>query len=98
MHAVVRGAVAGIVATVPMTAFVLGARALGLIGTPPPRQIAANAAWTAGVRDDMREEHFNAFWLATHLGYGAACGAVFALLRSILPLPLPRDTAGLAFG
>src|SRR5688572_19499017 len=96
MHAAIRGAVAGVAATIPMTMVILGMRALGLIGTPPPKQITANAAATVGLHDDVPEPHFSAVWLIAHLGYGAACGMVYALLRP--HLPVPYTVTGLAVG
>lgn len=86
MNALVRGSIAGVVATIPMTAVIAAGRLAGLIQTPPPKQITANAERDAGVHpSSMSRESFHASWLAAHLGFGAAAGAVFALIGRFLP-------------
>ena len=85
MQSVVRGAVAGLAATVPMTVVIGAGRAAGLLHTPPPVEITENVAEQAGEDPDPSSAAFQAGWLAAHLGYGAACGAVYALLRRGLP-------------
>ncbi len=91
-----RGATAGLVATVLMTTVIAGGRALGLLRTPPPAQITANLAERVGVEPERDHVGFQFVWLAAHAGYGVACGAGYAAVRSLLP----RSTAlaGLIYG
>ena len=48
MQTFARGALAGLVATVPMTVVISAGRAAGLMGTPPPVEIMENVAEQAG--------------------------------------------------
>ena len=96
MNRVGRGAIAGLVATVPMTAVFVAGRAAGLLRTPPPVQITDTAEARAGVRDDLNQPAFGASWAAAHLAYGAGCGAIFAAARPALPRS--STAAGLLFG
>lgn len=96
METVLRGSMAGAAATVPMTLVIEAGRAAGWVRTPPPEQITANVAKRAGEEPSRQNPAFQAAWLAAHLGYGAACGALYALIRPLLPR---SDVAtGLLFG
>jgi hypothetical protein len=81
---------------VPMTAVIAAGRAAGLMGTPPPVEITENVAEQAGANPDRQSPAFQAGWLAAHAGYGAACGALYAALRPLLPRS--DLVAGLLFG
>jgi putative membrane protein len=96
METIVRGAVSGFVATVPMTAVIGLGDAAGLLRTPPPVQITENVAERAGEEPDPESPAFTAAWLAAHFGYGAACGAIYAAARP--HLPRSDLAAGLVFG
>ena len=96
MQDVVRGAVAGLVATIPMTVVIGAGRAAGFLRTPPPVEIKENLAEQAGEDPDRGSPAFQVGWLSAHLGYGAACRAVYALMRPLLPRS--NITAGLLFG
>ena len=96
METLARGALAGLAATVPMTAVIGAGRVAGLMGTPPPVEITENVAEQVGEDPDRQSREFQAAWLAAHLGYGAACGLVFSAIRPVLPR---SDLAGgLLFG
>jgi hypothetical protein len=96
MKRVARGALAGLLATVPMSLWMLLARALGLLVVPPPAQITANVEEKTGARDDLPRQGFGARWVLSHFAYGALLGAVYAFARPALP----RRTAvaGLLYG
>ena len=96
MQTLVRGALAGLAATVPMTVVIVAGRAAGLLRTPPPVEIAENVAEQAGESPDRRSPAFQASWLTAHVGYGATCGALYALTRPLLPRS--DINAGLLFG
>ena len=96
MQQFVRGGLAGLAATVPMTVVIAAGRAAGLMGTPPPVEIVENVAEQAGEDPDRDSPAFQASWIAAHLGYGAACGALYALMRPLLPRS--DVAAGLLFG
>ena len=66
------------------------------MGTPPPVEITENVAEHAGEDPDRQSPEFQAAWLAAHLGYGAACGVIFAAIRPALPRS--DLAAGLLFG
>ena len=96
METLARGALAGLAATVPMTAVIGAGHTAGLMGTPPPVEITENVAEQAGENPDRQSPEFQAAWLAAHLGYGAACGLVFSAIRPVLPRS--DLAAGLLFG
>lgn len=70
------GAVRGVLATVPMTATMFGARRLGLMPELPPTTITDSALDAADV--DAPERDANALAGIAHLAYGAGCGAFYA--------------------
>lgn len=90
------GLLAGVAATLPMTAVIAAGRAAGWLGTPPPEEITANAAARGKVGDELSPPAFDVAWFAAHLGYGGLCGAVYSSLRS--HLPASDLAAGLAYG
>src|SRR5437868_417327 len=95
----VRGAVAGCVATGPMTwAMELLHRRLPRHERYPlpPRQIAMRAAGAAGVKHRLNEPERLAVTLLSHFGMGTTAGALCGLLGRRLPLPGP--VAGAGFG
>lgn len=92
----VRGAGAGLLATLPMTLVIAAARATGLLRTPPPAQITRNAAARAGVPARAGSTGFRVGWLAAHAGFGAASGVGYALVRPLLPKRV--GIAGLLYG
>src|SRR5947207_1134832 len=96
MDAAIRGTVAALAATVPMTAVIGLGHAAGLLHTPPPAAITENVAERAGADPNPESAEFQAGWLAAHLGYGASCGALYALARPLLPRS--DVAAGILFG
>jgi uncharacterized membrane protein YagU involved in acid resistance len=93
------GAVAGLIATVPMTiAMLLMHRRLPWHQRYPlpPRQIVGNMAHKAGVRQHLDNKEARGATLAAHFGYGAATGALFAPVSRALPVP--RVVGGIAYG
>ncbi|HEX4683183.1 MAG TPA: hypothetical protein VH277_10755 [Gemmatimonadaceae bacterium] len=73
-----RGAAAGAIATVPMTAVMLAAQRMGSLGELPPRKIARRALAAANQEPSTTAEKATA--AAAHLGFGALAGAVFGLM------------------
>lgn len=75
------GALAGIVATGPMTVvmILLHRRLPARERYPlPPREITMKLARKAGVAHELNSEARDAATLIAHFGYGAACGALYA--------------------
>lgn len=95
MGTVIRGAAGGVVATAVMSAFMWAASKVGLLHTPPPKEITARAENHSGLQPPDHKS-FTASWWAAHFGYGAGCGVLFALVRRFLPGSDPA--AGLLFG
>src|SRR3954468_12174582 len=96
MQTLVRGALAGLAATVPMTVVIGTGRAARLLHTPPPVEITENIAEQAGEDPNRQSPEFQAAWLAAHAGYGAICGIIFSAMRPALPRS--DLIAGLLFG
>ena len=94
-----RGAAAGLAATVPMTA-VMEALHRGLPARQrhslPPRKITMRLAKKVGVRHQLDEPQQLATTLAAHVGYGTAVGA---LLGAVAPRGTAKAAAaGAGFG
>src|SRR6185503_6092998 len=94
-----KGAAAGLAATVPMTAIMVGAhRALPAWERHPlpPRKITMRAAGKLGLRKHMAERHRLATTLAAHFGYGTAVGSI---LGAVAPRGMGKAAAtGAGFG
>lgn len=90
------GAAAGTVATLPMSALMLLAQRLGLMGVQPPRRITDAALDTVGARAPERARR--ALTALDHLAYGAGTGAVFAVVQRAVPRAVPRPLLGAAHG
>ena|SRR5438105_11479454 len=97
MKVLLRGAIVGAVATVPMSLLMLGAKRAGLMGTQPPEKITARLLSGLGWKRRSRESQDLAASML-HLAFGAGAGALFAALRRALPLPVPAVLQGVAFG
>jgi uncharacterized membrane protein YagU involved in acid resistance len=93
------GAVAGFVATVPMTLFMeaLHQRLPAHERYPlPPSEIVEKLTADVGAREQVDAPEHIALTLLAHFGYGAATGAVYApLARALHPPPL---LSGVTFG
>lgn len=103
---ILHGVLAGLVATAPMTAAMLLMHSL----LPreeqeplPPRKIAEKvvdeaeeAADKSGVENHVGEPERTALTWASHFGYGAGMGALYAPLAEKIPLSPPLG--GIAFG
>jgi hypothetical protein len=96
MASIGTGAIAGVVATLPMTAVILSGRKAGLLAVPPPKQITDSTIASVGETRPPRGRLGTATWMVAHLAYGAACGAIFAATRP--SLPRSPAAAGLLFG
>jgi putative membrane protein len=84
------GAIAGAIATVPMTLFMMGAHRLlpqWQKSALPPEQITQETAERAGIGEHMDKPRLLQATLAAHLGYGASMGAAYATVTRKLPGP-----------
>ncbi|HEY0603709.1 MAG TPA: DUF6789 family protein [Herpetosiphonaceae bacterium] len=93
------GALAGCVATAPMTASMeLMYRLLPQHEQYPlpPSEITAELTDQTGVRDDLDTDEHVGLTLVNHFAYGAAAGAIYGPLSKYAPLP--PALKGIAFG
>lgn len=90
------GAVAGTVATIPMSAVMWTAQQAGLIRHQPPEAITEAALDGAGIRLPEQEE--DKVTLANHLFFGAVAGTAYGGCHRALPPTAARVPAGIAFG
>lgn len=96
------GAVVGAVATVPMSALMLAAQRAGLMGTQPPRRITDEAIEAVddvvdGAEIDPPEPARRGLTALNHLGFGAAAGVPFVLLRRAFPTRVPPEAVGAVY-
>jgi len=89
--------IGGGVGTVAMSLVMLGARRAGLVGELPPTRMAAALLDAVSVRGGPGWVR-NALAVVLHLGFGAAAGEFFALLRGRLRLPVAPAVQGMAYG
>ncbi len=98
----VKGALAGTIATVPMTAFML----LMMRALPrwqhynlPPEKLTDELAKRAGIKQHMNKPQKVAVALVAHFGYGAAMGMLYTLFMQKGTLrPFPFLLKGNVFG
>lgn len=96
---IVDGALAGLIATVPMTIVMLVLQQLlpGEEDEPlPPEQITTSVQKRTGAEKPENEPQRDVMSLVAHFGFGAAAGAVFTSLANILPVP--TMVSGLVYG
>jgi uncharacterized membrane protein YagU involved in acid resistance len=92
MNALLRGALAGAAATVPMSAVMLGLRKR--MGEQPPDVITTQAAHAVG--KEPTENQADALASVAHVVFGAVSGAAYAALPKWGPPPLRGVLTGLA--
>lgn len=93
------GLLAGFLATLPMTVFMilLFRRLPRKEQYPlPPRQIAMDLAEKAGVKPRLEETERTGLTLLSHFAYGTVMGALYSLL--VGKVPGPSLLKGMAFG
>jgi uncharacterized membrane protein YagU involved in acid resistance len=101
LQKLLRGAVAGFVATAPMSlTMLIGWRLLPKREKYhlPPRLITEEITERAGIEDQLGEKELIGLTVFSHFGYGAFWGAVYALFEQWSPLPscLKGALAGVA--
>ena len=96
IESLARGAAAGAVATLGMSALMFAGRRSGLLGRMPPEKITAHALDRLGIARSRETQDVLASIL--HIGFGAGAGAAFEPLRRAARLPLPAAVQGAAFG
>ena len=100
MNRLIAGTIAGVAATVPMTALMMymhGQIPTGERRTLPPKQVAGKVASEAGAEDIVdREDELLATTGVAHFGYGGAMGGVYAAMEPYVDLP--AEVKGAVFG
>lgn len=99
MNDLIRGAIAGAAATVPMTATIeLLNRSLPATrqNVLPPRQITEEVADRADVKRKASEQGLDVATMINHFGFGAAAGLPYAPIAQ--RLELPSVVTGIGYG
>lgn len=96
LRATLGGAVAGVIATLPMSAVMFAAKKAGLMGEYPPEIIAQKGLAAAGAHPSKDETTTAAF--AAHFGFAAATGALFGLLYRRTQSLGPPVERGIGYG
>jgi hypothetical protein len=91
----VAGLSAGVVATVAMSAVMVMGNRIGWMSEQPPTIVTARALRDAGVQRPAAAASLIA--PISHLGFGAAGGLLYALVRRLVP-GVPGGVLGVAFG
>ena len=95
----IQGAIAGFVATIPMTIFMLSTQRLlpkGQRYDLPPELITKNLADKANVKQKMSKTQILAATTVSHFGYGTTMGVLYSLLGRWLPFT--SGLKGIVFG
>ena len=92
-----RGAIWGVIATVPMSAVMLLGQRLGWMKEQPPEILTEEALERADLLEGKPIETVHAFAVASHFAFGAVGGIFYSLLRWVVPMPGAVPT-GTAFG
>jgi hypothetical protein len=90
MNGLLRGAISGLAATLPMTiAMEVMHRRMGLTKryALPPRQITAYVARSLGIRDRLGVDEERVATMVSHFGYGGSMGVPYALAEESIHLP-----------
>lgn len=98
MNVLGTGALAGLIATAPMSGTMLLLRHLAPAtrwAPLPPETITAHAAAAGDLRDDLGHDGLRVATAVGHFAYGAAAGALYAPLARSTRHPVRR---GIAFG
>jgi hypothetical protein len=90
-----RDAAAGAIATVAMSAVMIGGDRAGILGEPPPTTVTRAALREAGVEHPA--EAAGVMAPLAHLWFGALGGVVFGLVRRLVP-GVPGWSLGPLFG
>ena len=96
VKATFNGAIGGGIATAAMSALMLAAQKLGLMGKQPPEAIT-EAALDAGGAHNRDEETENVLASVLHFAFGMGMGVLFGLLRRRLPHDVPATVDGIVF-
>ena len=91
------GAVAGALATIPMSAFMLGAQKSGNLGELPPRLMSSVALGAIGKRDTSKTVD-DLVAAELHLDIGVLAGAIFGIVTCRTSIPVHRAVQGTLFG
>jgi uncharacterized membrane protein YagU involved in acid resistance len=82
-----RGAIAGAVATGPMTAFMMLTRRQGRTPEIEPRLVEQWVTRATGTSRKLSEDQEVTLAGASHVAFGAAAGLLYGCLQRFLPLP-----------
>lgn len=97
MQELLRGSLAGLIATAPMTWTMKAADRLlprRHQGRLPPRQITESVLESADARQALDEEQLDALTVVAHYGFGTAAGALLGLTAARMRWPGPLAGAG----
>lgn len=82
------GALAGLIASIPMGLVMIGLNRLIMVQPEPPKQITQRVARRLGIGNKVRGGRtWDAATWAAHLGYGAGTASLYPLITRWLPLP-----------
>jgi hypothetical protein len=93
LRRLVGGALAGLVATVPMSVGMIAARHAGVLGEHPPKRLVRTVLPGGGPRKKRQGE--DTLTTAAHLGFGLTGGVIYGLL---VPRRVAGATSGILYG
>jgi hypothetical protein len=97
LEAALVGSVAGTGATVAMSALMVAGRRSGLMPSLPPQDIASELVERSPLEDEVHRRGRTILGWLLHFGFGAAAGALYAVLRRRFGPALPGPAAGIPY-
>lgn len=97
VRAALDGVIGGLVGTVPMSAAMLAARQLGLMGWQPPERITQKLFFRRVQRVKDRDTR-NLVATVLHFAFGSVGGAIYGVARRRLPWRVDPVLTGVVFG
>jgi len=91
------GSASGVAATAVMSCVMVGAREAGLMSEIPPHEMASRAVDRTPAGDETGGEERRALGWLSHFAFGAAAGALYAPLRSVVRTPGPAALHGAGY-
>lgn len=101
MNKMLAGSLSGFVATVPMSAFMVGSHALLRRGEQhplPPRHITKKIAQDTGALEHMSHKQLREVTWLNHFAYGASVGAIYGMLSPRVGAARAPLLSGMGYG
>lgn len=98
VESAVAGVLAGVAATLAMSAVLLAGRRVGLYSAHPPEMVVKRATDPHGPAPTLQPDEQDDVWPIVHVDLGAMFGLVYGVARRIVPRSLRNPAGGVLLG